>query len=256
MSARPAAAGAGAPVVLGLDTAGPGCGVAVLAHGRTLARDHRVMARGHAEALVGMIDDAVAAAGIAYDDLGLIAVTTGPGAFTGLRIGLATAGGLALATGIGIVGVSTLDAHAAMAAARLAANAEAEPASRPGESPCRLLAVVDSRRAEIFGAFYRLDGLGGVRSEDAPFCRSPEAIAADLPAGPLVLCGDAADVVAASIGARPGLIVLAASAGADPETVARLGAARAAEARPDPPPPVYLRAPDARPAPAARAILP
>ncbi len=75
------------------------------------------MERGHAEALMPMIEAALAEAGIGYPELSRIAVCTGPGSFTGIRVGIAAARGLALGLGIPAIGISRLEAMAAEAAA-------------------------------------------------------------------------------------------------------------------------------------------
>ncbi len=89
-----------------------GCSVAVAHYhsGDTqiLASVHKVMNKGHAETLLPMIQNQMAQCSVSFDDLDRIAVTTGPGTFTGVRIGVATARGLALASGLPLVSASTL----------------------------------------------------------------------------------------------------------------------------------------------------
>ncbi len=101
--------------VLALDTSMAACSAAVLtrdaASGRAARRFER-LERGHAEAIVPMIQQVMAEAGAEYGELDRIAVTVGPGTFTGVRIGVATARGLALATGAPLLGVTS---HAVMA---------------------------------------------------------------------------------------------------------------------------------------------
>ena len=79
------------PVVLAFDTAGSACSVAVGRDGDVLAYERREMRHGHAEALLPMIDRVMAAAGLARAPIDLVAVSTGPGGFTGIRAGLAGA---------------------------------------------------------------------------------------------------------------------------------------------------------------------
>lgn len=93
---------------------------------------------GHASRLLGLVEEAMERAGATWEDVGRIAVGVGPGTFTGLRIGVATARGLAHARGIELAGVSTL--------AALAAGAAEQAGDRA------VLAVLDARRGEAFAA--------------------------------------------------------------------------------------------------------
>ena len=96
--------------VLGLDTAMSACSAALCQGDRVLASRRAVMERGHAEALVPMVREVLEAAGCVFRDLDLIAVTNGPGTFTGIRIGLAAAKGMAMAANLPLVGVTTFAA--------------------------------------------------------------------------------------------------------------------------------------------------
>lgn len=97
--------------VLAIDTSVNGCSVAVLAGGRFVSRV-RPMERGHAEHLVPMIGEVMQECGLSYDDLDAIAVTLGPGAFTGIRVGLSAAQALGLSLSIPVFGLSTMQALA------------------------------------------------------------------------------------------------------------------------------------------------
>jgi tRNA threonylcarbamoyladenosine biosynthesis protein TsaB len=100
--------------VLAFDTSAGACSAAVLGgDGTVLARRCEALERGHAERLLPMLRDVLAEAGVEIADLALLAVTIGPGTFTGIRIGLAAARGLALASGLPLVGVTSLEAVAA-----------------------------------------------------------------------------------------------------------------------------------------------
>jgi tRNA threonylcarbamoyladenosine biosynthesis protein TsaB len=129
-------------IVLGLDTSTPATVVGLrFADGRTLqARDdpHARQRPGHATRLLPLAYDLFAEAGICWSELQRIAVGVGPGTFTGLRIGIATARGLAQSLGVELVGVSSLRA--------LAYGAE--------EQSQRVLAVTDARRGEVFVGAY------------------------------------------------------------------------------------------------------
>lgn len=100
-------------LILAIDTALSACSVAILRGNQTLALAIEPMQRGQAERLAPMVSDLMISHGLAFSQIDLIAVTTGPGAFTGLRVGLAFARGLALALNRPCVGLSTLDVLAA-----------------------------------------------------------------------------------------------------------------------------------------------
>lgn len=126
--------------VLAVDTALGACSTAVLQDERSRAHRFTAMERGHAEALAPMVQEAMAEAGLAFADLDRLAVTTGPGTFTGQRVGLAFMRGLRIALKRPLLGVTTLEAMAA------AAMAEA------GTS--RAAVLHDARRGEVYFALY------------------------------------------------------------------------------------------------------
>ena len=99
-------------IVLGLDTTLDACSAALVRGEQTLAELSEPMKRGQAERLAPMVREAVARAGIAFPDIDRVAVTTGPGSFTGVRVGLSFARALALALQKPCIGVSTLEALA------------------------------------------------------------------------------------------------------------------------------------------------
>jgi tRNA threonylcarbamoyladenosine biosynthesis protein TsaB len=103
--------------VLAIDTALSACSVAVVRDEQTLATCVEPMARGQAERLSPLVREVMTQAGVSFDMLDRIAVTRGPGAFTGLRVGLAFGRGLALALDIPCIGLSTLEVLAAGASA-------------------------------------------------------------------------------------------------------------------------------------------
>ena len=213
--------------ILALDTAAAACSAALLVDGAIIASAHVAMMRGHAEALLPMVDAVMAEAGVAYGALDLIATTVGPGAFTGLRVGLAAARGLALAGGLPIIGVTTLEALA--------------HASVPdGRS---VVAVINARRDEVYYQLFdpALAPLG------PPQVGPAETVA--LPEGPVLLVGDGAERLASDrrdVEINPGLLP-------DAAVVAVLAAERFDPAAPPerPPEPLYLRGSGAR-LPAAR----
>ncbi|HVO16930.1 MAG TPA: tRNA (adenosine(37)-N6)-threonylcarbamoyltransferase complex dimerization subunit type 1 TsaB [Alphaproteobacteria bacterium] len=215
-------------MVLGLDSAAGACSAALWRDGAVVARRLALMERGHAEALMPMAQAAMAEAGAGFAALDGIGVTVGPGAFTGLRIGLAAARGLALAADIPAVGITTFEALAA-------AVPEAERAGRT------LLAAVDSKRADVYVQLFdaRLAPL------TEPAALPVAEVAALLPPGPLLTVGDGVALLAPVLAGRP---VAAAGAPPYPDAawVAVLAARRLAVGRPAAPPaPLYLRPPDA-----------
>lgn len=98
--------------ILAIDSAHNACSAAVYDNGKITALLVREMERGQAEALIPMIKDVMNTAGIGFFDLDCIAVTVGPGSFTGVRVGLAAADGIALAAGLPVAGVSVMEAMA------------------------------------------------------------------------------------------------------------------------------------------------
>ncbi len=102
-------------LILAIDTALDACAAAVLdtTTSKVIALESQAMKRGHAEALMPLIARVMKESGVAFDALDRIAVTTGPGSFTGLRVGLSAARGIGLAAGKPVVGVTTLSAYAA-----------------------------------------------------------------------------------------------------------------------------------------------
>lgn len=214
--------------LLAIDTAQANCAVAVMtlnAAGETLVSRSEAIGRGHAEALMPMIEAVMAQAGVTFADLDRIAVTCGPGSFTGLRVGLSVARGFALVRQIPAVGISVLDG--------LAAEARSGTDGRP------VLAVLEAREDEIYAAFY--DEAGTLTGEPEVALR--QDLAARVTPG-MVLTGSAAPALAAASG-LDGITVHGTATVPDIATVARLGAA--AQATGLPPVPLYLRPPDAKP---------
>jgi tRNA threonylcarbamoyladenosine biosynthesis protein TsaB len=213
--------------VLGLDSAGNACSAAVLRGGRIVARRFAPMAHGQAEALMPMIAVVLAEAELSVDALDLIAVTIGPGGFTGLRIGLAAARGLALASGVALLGVTSFAAVAHSVSA----------AERRGRS---LVVALDSKRSELYLQSFAADG----RPRGPGSLVPPAAWPGWVPDGDLLLAGDGVQRLAAALAERAP--ALARGPGmADAAAVALL----AAEAwqpglSPPVPRPLYLRAPD------------
>lgn len=216
--------------VLAIDTALEACSVAVLdtERGDILAQESLPMARGHAEQLIPMIAGVLEQAGLIFAELDRIAVTTGPGSFTGMRVGIAAARGIGLAANIPVVGLSTLAAYAAP----FIADDDALP----------VVAAIDARHDHIY---LQVFGVGG-RTIVAPRVADMREALRVATTGAPRLIGTAANLLAANWPPQerpPSAVVQRAAP--DIDWVARLGAAAADNGAP--PKPLYLRAPDAQP---------
>lgn len=190
-----------------------------------------------------MVVDAMAEAGWGFGDLDRVAVTTGPGGFTGVRIGLAAARGIGLATGRPVVGVTTL--------AALAAAVE-QSAQRA------LLVAIDSKRGDAYVQAFQ-GGASGWVPMAPPWVAKPDAVRHGLSAGQAgwTVVGDAAASVAGALRDQGIAAEQAPPEQPDAAVVAALAARRLPEPSAALPQPVYLRAPDvsAPTADAAAALL-
>jgi tRNA threonylcarbamoyladenosine biosynthesis protein TsaB len=216
--------------VLAIDTALEACSAAVLdtEQGGILASESIPMVRGHAEALLPLVSRVMSEAAMEFGALDRIAVTVGPGSFTGLRVGVSAARGIAVAAGKPAVGLTTL---AALAAPYVAVD-DVTP----------LVAAIDARNDQVYMQMF---GAGG-RTLIQPRLASLREAVREAAAGPARLVGSAAAMMAAAWPPtirRPPVVDAARAPIID--WVAHLGAAAAqALALPKP---LYLRAPDARP---------
>lgn len=209
--------------LLAFDTSTAACSAAVWQDGRVLARRFAAMARGQSEALVPMVQEVMAEAGLGYADIDLIGVTVGPGAFTGVRIGLATARAMGLAAGKPVAGLLTTEAIAAAVPDR----------ERQGHV---LVVAVDAKRADVFVQAFAADltPLGPVQG------MLPEVVPGRF-GGPLLLAGDGAERLRPVL---PESAVSSASGLPDAAVVAAVLAERWPRGAALPAEPVYLRPPD------------
>ncbi len=203
-------------LVLGFDTSAAHCAAALLSGDRVLAEAREEMARGQAERLMVLLEEVLATGDARWRDLDRIGVGIGPGNFTGIRISVAAARGLALGLGIPAIGISTLDALAF------------------GAGP-PVVTSVDAKAGRLY-----------LKTDDGDPILADRSALPRLPAGARCI-GDAAEALAAACGGQ-------ANAPAYPlaGAIARL-AARAAPRAGARPTPLYLRPPDAAP---VRQVLP
>ncbi|MEZ5668431.1 MAG: tRNA (adenosine(37)-N6)-threonylcarbamoyltransferase complex dimerization subunit type 1 TsaB [Alphaproteobacteria bacterium] len=188
---------------LAFDTTGAQCAVALAVGGEIAAHERAAAKHGHAALLTPMIAAVLARAGVAAPQLERVVVTRGPGGFTGIRVGLATAEGLARASGARPVGLTTFEA--------LLLGLAERPAGP-------VLAAVDSRREPVFAQLFDAAG----RAATAPVHAAPAALAGVLPPDlpPLVVVGDAAAPAAAALATAGCAVARTLSAVPDPAAMA------------------------------------
>jgi tRNA threonylcarbamoyladenosine biosynthesis protein TsaB len=220
-------------LILGIETATEQVGVAIGGHEGVIATFEVARGRRHAEILTPAIEFVLRQADVEIDEIGCVAVDVGPGLFTGMRVGLASAKALALALRIPMIGISALDLLA---------------------FPCRhtdrvIVPVIDARKSEVFWAMYR-QVPGGVQRVSEPTVGPVDELVADLLArSQEVLCvGDGAAKyqdeimegyrceISAPVHPSVGALV----------QLAHAQALREEWVRSDEIEPVYLRAPDAQ----------
>ncbi len=218
--------------ILGIDTALGACSVAMLDGDSVAGHAHEKMQRGHAEALAPMTKSVMHESGFSFSDLERLAVTTGPGTFTGQRVGLAFARAMALALNIPALGVTTLDAMAAQTLRE--------------ENADWALAVSDAKRGEVYLGARAGSGEtlmpASIMTHDAAAERAEEGLRSY--GGNLALAGTGAEILRPILESKGWSLRPATVQQPDAIFVARLAAILPI---PDAPPrPLYLRAPDAK----------
>ena len=220
-------------LILGIETATDQVGVAIGGHEGVIATFEVARGRRHAEILTPAIEFVCRQADIEIAEIGCIAIDIGPGLFTGMRVGLASAKALAMALRVPVIGISSLDLLA---------------------FPCRhtdrvVVPVLDARKAEVYWAMYR-QVPGGVQQVSAPTVGPVADLVADLLARSQdVLCvGDGAERYRDEImeGYRSEISAPVHPSVAALVQLAHAKALREEWVRPDELEPVYLRAPDAQ----------
>lgn len=216
--------------ILAIDTALPAASACVLEDGDELplAQETLAMERGHAEALLPLIDRVMARTEGGFTALDRVAVTVGPGSFTGLRVGIAAARAIGLACGVPVTGVSTL---AALAAPLIVQQ-------RPG----LIGAAIDARHGNVYFAAFGPDGRAVLPPRVVPVREA----ARSLGEGPAWLTGSGAPLLAAEAQSAGTKVEIGNDAVVpDIVYVARIGLLADPEIAPARP--LYLKAPDAQP---------
>lgn len=160
--------------ILAADTSTSFCTVALWRDGALLAESTLAEERLHSERLLAMIDDLLRSVRLELREIDVLAITTGPGSFTGLRVGVSAFKGLALGAGKPLVGVSTLDAMA-----RIAPLTDGV-----------LCPLIDARMDEVYGARYRV--VGGTREKLCADTVGPVEMLLEKTDGPVYCLGDGA----------------------------------------------------------------
>ena len=219
--------------ILALDTSLGACSAALLrtfGAEQTIFHRQQTMTRGHAEALMPMVAEVMGEGGVAPTDLDVIAATTGPGSFTGVRIAIAAARGLALVTRAKLFGTDSLTVMAKVARATEAF----------GKEPFAV--AIDARRSMLYVGLYD----GEARKLQGPLLLTPDEVASRLPATLRRAVGSGGDILAQAA-ARRGLNVDASLVELQPDAATLAAIALESGEISATLRPLYLRPPDAKP---------
>ncbi len=220
--------------VLGIDSATSACSAAICENGTLISKRYETMTRGQSEAMMPMIEEVFGESGLEARDLDLIAVTVGPGAFTGLRIAIATAVGISLASGVTVVGITTTEAIA-------------YGAKQDSEMALGAIVALDSRRDDIYLQAFSSLGLAITPVKAIAMSDIKNWVSTLDHSGPFTLIGDASARAIGFFDHSSLVITQGAAIGVpDAKHVAALTAEKyTAGIRMLEPTPLYLRPPDA-----------
>ena len=225
------------PTILAIDSAGGACSAALFVNGAVSRREWVAISRGHAKVLMPMVVSVMT--GSNYSDLDAIAVTVGPGSYTGLRIGIAVARGLALAAKLKIIGISSFKA---IARGAIKVDAPQGP----------ILVALETKREDLY--IQTLDT--NLVPLSPPACINPQRVAEAFPGiwfleDPLVIVGDAVSRLVPVLQETHNFIIGEGDGLADAAIVAAEAAENILLGQPIheylPPRPVYIRPPDVSP---------
>lgn len=219
--------------ILAFDTALGACSTALLSDGLVKSEISIEMARGHAEHLMGQVQEALDQANTTFDDLDRIAVTIGPGTFTGLRVGLSAARGMGLALSIPVVGVTSLQALAYCGI---------------NQDVAAIASLIDARNNETYGQLFTPDLVPVCEPQRWSYATAANNVERNLNAeASILLVGSGSKPVIELIGSSATQKVVTHSAQVPRASdIARLAATPSIEDI-SPPRPLYLRPPDAKP---------
>jgi len=217
-------------IVLALDTALAACSVCLFdaQRDKVIASESAMLGKGHAEALLPMLERVIAKIEGSWSAIGRIGVVVGPGSYTGLRVGIAAGRAAALATGRPIVGITTL---AALAAPLVG-----------GDEDVPIAAAIDAKHGNLFFQLFSPEG----RAAGAPAALSLAEAAARIGEGPVHLVGNASPALHSALSQNGGTVKSSLSDGA-PDIVSVAKLAAATDPKRSPPDPVYVKPAEARP---------
>jgi tRNA threonylcarbamoyladenosine biosynthesis protein TsaB len=185
-------------LLLSLETSSPICAVALhhLADGRLLGQAELRLEKSHSTHLTVLIEQLVSNTGHALTDLGAVAVSDGPGSYTGLRIGAAAAKGLCFALDVPLLAVGTLPALAHQVASRI-----------PRAAAYLYAPMLDARRQEVYTALYQADGTQVLAPTNLVL--EPASLSEHLAAQPVLCFGSGAAKFQALVADQPNAVFLA-----------------------------------------------
>lgn len=163
---------------LGIDTTGSSCAVALWADDKLKYSLAKNMSRGYAEVLMPMVDQALLETGLTYENIDVVGVATGPGSFTGLRVGLSAARGLSLGLNCDLHGVTTFYAAALASARKIRSN-----------DPSNLWVILNSRRSNFFLQKFKLRS-GSLEEAGEPVSADESFILRNLVGSRSIITGD------------------------------------------------------------------